>query len=59
MEHQGVFCVVPDELILLIEGLKRSSFVVGANGVAVHIANARSVVVVVPTILEGFLGKFC
>jgi hypothetical protein len=54
-----VFAVVANELILLIEGLKRSPFVVGTNGVAVHIADTRPVVVVVPTILEGLFGKFC
>jgi hypothetical protein len=53
-----VFGVVPDELIFLVEGLKRSPLVVGADGVAVHIANTRSVVVVVPTIFEGLFGKF-
>jgi hypothetical protein len=59
MEHQGVFGVVPNELILLVEGLKRSPLVVGTNGVAVHIADTCPVVVVVPTILEGLFGKFC
>ena len=57
VEHHWFVTKLTDELVLLIERVKGGGLVVRTEFVAVNVADTCSVVVIIPTILEGFLGE--